>query len=105
MYKEIRIFNIAAVPAFIGMITFLNFLPTKFANVQFLFVNNLLVQTILRTSDYKTFQIIRESKIISTVLFMMFSSLIMGLMALTVGEKHRYWLVCDLNSSIIYLKT
>lgn len=93
MFKEIRIFNITAIPGVIGMVTFINFLPTKFANTQFLFVNNLLVQTILRTSDYRTFQIIRESKIVSTLLFMMLSSSIMGLMALTAGQNHRYWSV------------
>lgn len=105
MCKKVRFYNLCAVPTSIGVTTFINFLPPKFANLQFLFINNLLVQTIFRTSDLKSFRLVRESKILSTLLFMSFSSLIMGLMALTAGERHRYWLVYTLNAQVGYVLT
>lgn len=72
-------------------------MPRNYANLQFLFANNLLVQTMLRMFDYQPIKIVRESRIFSTILFMVISGCIMGLMALITDKDVRYWLVNELS--------
>lgn len=89
-------------PAFIGGLAFIPALPPKFANLQILLVNNLFIQTIFRIFDFKIFRMVRESKILSTILFMVISSIIMGLIACTAGETQRKWLVLISFSTKLY---
>ncbi|XP_037033086.1 uncharacterized protein LOC119072057 [Bradysia coprophila] len=91
MCDGIRYFNMSCIPMLVSLLICVNHLPPKFAKIQYLFVNNLLVQTLLRTSDNQTVKLIRESRMVSTVLFMALSSCIMGLMGLMTEESHRYW--------------
>ncbi|KAG4071889.1 hypothetical protein HA402_006050 [Bradysia odoriphaga] len=91
MCNGIRYFNMSSIPMLVSLLICVDHLPPKFAKIQYLFVNNLLVQTLLRTSDNQTVKSIRESKMVSTMLFMALSSCIMGLMGLMTEESHRYW--------------